>query len=495
MTPESSPPTKTRDPIAFLNDLIVDKFHDDQDRTYITVLDGNDSESTFPIGSKECHLYIRKAYFEKTKGGLEQRQIDKIMGTLGAKAQFGGRQENACLRVGRTATGGIEIDVGEKSGKVLRIQPETKIELIKPTRKFIRPTGFGEMAFGEGKADFHRIWEFINVESETDRILLSAWCLMTLNPDGPYPLLALQGEQGSAKTTATRMLKALLDPGIGDTRSLPSSEQNLFIAAQRNHLLSFDNLSGMRHEMSDALCRLSTGAAFASRQLYTNGGETLHEAKRPIMLNGIDDLVSKADLASRSVIIHLPVIPPNQRRDEKTLFAEFETTKASIVNGLLVALKAALEKFDDVELKEMPRMADFIKLATAAEGAFGFKEGAVADAFEKRQTDSQLNALDLDPVAIAISKHFKSPDVEAIEGTASEIMDKLNGTRTNNDPWPKTPSHFSQHLSRITPNLRAVDITVERPPRTAMSKSIVISKNWDKIAGVKWNAGTEARAN
>lgn len=481
MTANSQNNANTKDPTAFLEDLIVDKFHDDQGKTYITVSDKNGRQATLLIRSDQCGQFIRKTFYEKTKRGLEKRQFEKITTTLDAQASFDGRLEEACLRVGRTDTGGIEIDIGDDTGKVIRVEANKKLKLAKPSLKFIRPKGFGALAFDESKPDFDRLWEFINVEDEADRALLACWCLMAFNPDGPFPLLVLQGEQGSAKTTATRMLRALLDPGIGETRSLPSKEQDLFIAAQGNWIPSFDNLSGMRHEMSNALCRLSTGGAFATRQLYTDGGEIVHEAKRPVILNGIDDLVTKPDLASRSVIIQLPVIKPGQRRDSETLQKEYAEARPSILAGLLAALKTALERHPDVFLKEAPRLADFARFATASEPAFGFDDGVVVKALMNSQTDAQRNALELDPVAVRILEHFKGHNCgDPIEGTASEIMEQLEGSSNPPQNWPRTASHFSQHLSRITPDLRAENIEVERPKRQANSKSIIIKKLWSK---------------
>jgi hypothetical protein len=50
--------------------------------------------------------------------------------------------------------------------------------------------------------------------------LLVAWLLAALRPRGPYPLLAISGEQGSAKTVLCKFLKALVDPSAAPVRAL-----------------------------------------------------------------------------------------------------------------------------------------------------------------------------------------------------------------------------------------------------------------------------------
>ena len=123
--------------------------------------------------------------------------------------------------------------------------------------------------------------------------------LAVLRPHGPYPVLVLSGEQGSAKSTFSKILRALLDPNAAPLRALPREDRDLFIAATNSHLLTFDNVSGLPSGISDTLCRLATGGGFAVRQLYTDQDEVIFDAPRPVILNGIEDIVTRPDLADR----------------------------------------------------------------------------------------------------------------------------------------------------------------------------------------------------
>src|SRR5499433_4542853 len=111
------------------------------------------------------------------------------------------------------------------------------------------------------------------------------WLLATLRSRGPYPVLAISGEQGSAKTVICKLLKALIDPNAAPVRALAREERELMIAANNGHLLAFDNLSGLPNWLSDALCRLASGGSSAVRRLYSDDDEVLFEAARPILLN------------------------------------------------------------------------------------------------------------------------------------------------------------------------------------------------------------------
>jgi hypothetical protein len=85
----------------------------------------------------------------------------------------------------------------------------------------------------------------------------------------PLPLLTIAGEQGSAKTVLTKILRALVDPNAAPARALPREERELMIAANNGHILAFDNLSGLPSWLSDALCRHDP--------LWRWGADRLHE--------------------------------------------------------------------------------------------------------------------------------------------------------------------------------------------------------------------------
>ena len=116
---------------------------------------------------------------------------------------------------------------------------------------------------------------FLTLSNENDFVLVVAWLLAALRPTGPYPLLAISGEQGSAKTVLSKLLRSLVDPNVAPVRAFPREERELMIAANNGHLLAFDNLSGLPGWLSDAFCRLASGGSFALRRLYTDDEEVL----------------------------------------------------------------------------------------------------------------------------------------------------------------------------------------------------------------------------
>src|SRR5258705_2889402 len=206
---------------------------------------------------------------------------------------------------------------------------------------------------------------FLNLSNQNDFVLVVAWLLAALRSSGSYPLLAISGEQGSAKTVLSKMLKALVDPNAAPVRALPREQRELMIAANNGYLLAFDNLSNLPAWLSDALCRLASAGSFAVRQLYTDDDEVLFQAARPLLVNGIEDVITRPDLADRAIFLTLPPVADARRQSERELCRQFDLARPPILGALLDFAVHGLRALPRISLDRLPRMADFLLWAAA----------------------------------------------------------------------------------------------------------------------------------
>src|SRR5260221_5729467 len=200
-----------------------------------------------------------------------------------------------------------------------------------PPVRFRRAAGMQPLPMPVPGGSVETLRSFLNVKSGSHFILVVAWALAVLRNRGPYPVLVLSGEQGSAKSTFTAILRALLDPNTAPLRALPREDRDLFIAASNGHVLTFDNVSGLPAWISDTFCRLATGGGFAVGHLYTAQDEVLFDAARPVILNGIEEIVTRPDLADRAVFLTLQPIPEEHRRPEQELWAAFDAARPRVL--------------------------------------------------------------------------------------------------------------------------------------------------------------------
>jgi len=274
--------------------------------------------------------------------------------------------------------------------------------------------------------------------------------------------LVVAGEQGSAKSTMAGMLRSLVDPNVAPLRSLPRDDRDLFIAASNGHLLAFDNVSGLPGWLSDTLCRLASGGGFATRQLYTDTEEVLLNAVRPILLNGIEDMVSRPDLADRAILLTLRPLSETRRRTERELWASFRREAPLILGALFSAMVEGLRTLPVTQPARLPRMADFAQWVSACETAL-WPSGSFSYAYRLNRQRAADDVVQLDPLANAIRQFMTARN--AWTGTATELVAVLNGKlrreSTGNMAWPDSPRAVAAGLRRAATFLREVGVDVE----------------------------------
>jgi hypothetical protein len=245
-------------------------------------------------------------------------------------------------------------------------------------------------------------------------------------------------------------------------RALPRDERELFIAASNGHVLAFDNLSGLPPWLSDTLCRLTSGGAFSTRRLFTDQDEILLTAARPVIVNGIEDIITRPDLADRAILLMLATIAERQRRPENLLWREFEFARPRILGALLDFAVHGLQMLPQVRLNRLPRMADFALWATACESAFRHPS-TFESAYSKNRCEAIENIIDGDPVAACVREIMA--DRAQWAGTASDLLQagaNIAGelTVSNRSSWPKSPRALAGRLRRAQTFLRTLGIEI-----------------------------------
>ena len=283
-------------------------------------LDINGHRETWSIRAKGFRHWLAHQFYKETGGAPSSEAYQSALNVIEAKALFDGPEREVHIRVGGL-DGCIYLDLCDESWRAVKIDANGWELVDNPPVRFRRAAGMKPLPVPEKGGSIKTLRSFLNVQSDADFVLAVAWALACLRNRGPYPVIVLSGEQGSAKSTFSAILRALIDPNTAPLRALPREDRDLFIAANNGHVLAFDNVSSLAPWISDTLCRLATGGGFAVRQLYTDQDEVLFEATRPVILNGIEDIVTRPDLADRAIFLTLEPIPEERRRPEAELWA------------------------------------------------------------------------------------------------------------------------------------------------------------------------------
>ena len=324
--------------------------------------------------------------------------------------------------------------------------------------------------------------ELLNLPDDDDAtwILIISWILQALNDIGSYPILIVNGEQGSAKSTLSKLIRSIVDPNQAALRSLPRNEHDIVIAARNGWVLGFDNLSGMQNWLSDALCRISTGAGFATRKLYSDNEEEIFYSRKPIILNGINSLVRRNDLADRAILISLPPIEGEGNIKESVLQKNFTGNLHSILGGFYTAVAEGL-KNKDLEFGNLPRMADFANWIQQAETALPWAKGRFIETYQKNRASIIEESINQDLVGSAIKNWVDSWSIQSEwEGSASDLLSTLeqdmSETTIRSKGWPQDASSLSRRINSQAKFLRQTGIEVE-VKRNYQGRTLIIRKN------------------
>jgi hypothetical protein len=457
--------------------------HADED-TGIVITRASDRKGKrcYRVPSLQFDHWLVGLYYEHTERGVAQSTLRDATATILAACVHDGERVQVHLRVAK-AEGAYWLDMGDELGQSIRISPDGWSIVDDPPVLFLRPRD--ALALPEPTPcdpqdtseilDEH-LFAHLNVGAE-DRLLLLTASIEMLRPDTPYPVNDLDGPQGSAKSTTQKRMRSLIDPHKVPLRGRPKSVEDIWVAANNGHVVSYENLSSLSAEQQDALCALSTGAGHAGRTLYTNAEESTILAKRPVILNGIGSAATRPDLIDRTVHFELPEISDSCRRTEQEMEAAWEESYPRALGALLTLFSMALNELPRVRLTEKPRMADFALLGCAVARALGGDQTKFLRRYDTNRREGAQRALDAHPAGQAIINLVKcEPTGQPVTLTMQDLLDRVKRELTDHDGVPRSARGLSSLLKKIAPALRLHGVIVDRGGHTEHGNTVTLRK-------------------
>jgi len=306
---------------------------------------------------------------------------------------------------------------------------------------------------------------FVNISSNEDFYLIIAWvmgCFMGYE----VPILVMNGQQNSGKSTNTNVIRGLLDPMRGlDLLTKPSNDRDMVSDIATRFVLAYDNLSRIEEWLSNALCNLSTGGTFGGRRLYSDNESARFSAVRPVILNGIPEFAKLDDLKRRMFHIYIPPVTSGQR-DKLSIYEEFAQAHPSllaiILDGVVEAFKVRAR--GSTPLNEPLPLRDPVVWANSACEALGLPKNAIIQAVRDGHSSSLEESFDDSYVARGVHDFMK--DKKQWRGHSSELLKALwiyqPKERGRETFWPSGPRAMTTTLMKIAPALRKMGIIIDK---------------------------------
>nr|WP_321510182.1 hypothetical protein [uncultured Hyphomonas sp.] len=292
----------------------------------------------------------------------------------------------------------------------------------------------------------------LNVDRE-NMIFVLAWMLTAIYfPGKQCPILLLDGPAGSGKSSALSTIIKLIDPKIGAEAGPPKSEDDLFVSAYNGAIVSFDNVSSLA-KLSDALCRLSTRGGLRKRMLYTNFDVAAMDARRPIVIAGIDPTMYEQDLLER--IVRVDLHKPEEYVEDSKFEQRVEQLRPKLLGAILSLLSRVMDQVPN-QPSGWSRFGSFTQLGECVARDLGFAPGWFSNEYRRRFEEMSAESADADSVVSYVSKMAANQrsGVQFREATASELWEEMRDQIRS--------GHLVVPDSDVPPNARAMSTRISR---------------------------------
>ena len=443
--------------------LRCDLFHDERNDSYAAWADKSGVRRVARIGRKaggrDFCRYLAHTYFKEHGQAPGGEAISMAIQVADAKAANEGACHPLDVRF-QVKPDGVWLDLVDNRWRAIRVTADSWQIVERPPILFRRFSHEQPMPIPLPGGDFRRVFEFLNLKSEADRVLALAWLATAPMVNVPRPALILHGIKGSCKTCGARVLRQTVDPSVLDGLVLPRKPDELAQVLDHHAVACFDNLTRLQAWQADVLCAAVTGGAFAKRELYTDTDDILMNFKRTFIITGINVPTAAPDFLDRSLLIELS--PPAVRLAETDLSRRLEEARPEILGGLLDTLVGAMRRHDGVSVPMPSRMADFERWGAAVAETLGYGAECFLEAYARNRDLQVEEVLEGDSVAAAL-RDFVA-DERQWKGTAKQLLDEIgdrNQTASRARDWPQSPERLGRLLRILQPTLAEAGVRIE----------------------------------
>lgn len=443
----------------------VKLFHDQFDNGFIAVEE--DGHKTLKLRSRGFKSWLSHLGWNELGKAVSSGTIETAVRTLEGHATHDSEEIKLHVRIAETDDG-IAYDLGD--GRAVLVNKD-EWKILDPAPILFYRFGHQRLQVAPipgAEIEIENVFNFIPTPKEPrQKLLLLIWLVASVLPNFPHPILVVHGPQGSRKTTLFKLLRGLIDPSIMETLTAHGDSREYVQLASHHYFLPLDNLSPIKPEFSDLLCRTVTGEGMSKRELYSDDDDIIYSFRRVVAMNGINLVVSKPDLLERSLIIELE--RPQNYKEEGVLMAEFEQARPQLLGAIISAVQKSIKVYPEMELPEQIsnfRMADFVRWGCAISIAIGHTAEEFIDALTQNLIRQNAEAIDDSPVAQVViafmedKTHYQATPTDLLL-VLQELAIKLKQD-TRQREFPKTPNWLWRRLQVVATNLMALGIKVSR---------------------------------
>lgn len=427
------------------------------DSVYVEYHDANNTLAFEPLSSKSFHAFISCRYMEKSQK-LIPTEYKSILNGYVQKAIY---YQNNSVKIhqrlcGSIKKGRIAYNLADRERNVVLVKTANWKCVNNNIIKFISSPIEQAQVIPEGGGNLIELLEpFINL-SKDDFLLLLIAIVQSFSHHSSHFVIILSSEKGTGKSTLTQMIRYLIDPSESSLMLTSTNESDLKTALANSYITCFDNTDILSDKYSNILCAAVTGTKEVKRKLYTDSDQVVLNLHNLIILNGIDIVPYKSDLAERSLYFKLLQINPEKRIPDSEFWDNFHKAKPKIMGAIFDTLSKAMELYPTVKTKRLHRMADAHKEMLAIALALGIPEDEFNKIINSNKETLDSAYVQNNSFVTSIADFFE--DNGPITDQASKVYETVRLFVGNSRDFPRSASSFTRKLDIEREALNRVDI-------------------------------------
>jgi len=446
-----------------LNETV--KFWLDNDNRTNVYVEFKDNKGAFhfePIGSAFFLAALGCRYREETGEDDVLPDFSELLEVKSQQAIF--QQKNVVPihhRVAGSLNSRIAYFLADNMRRTVVVTPDEWKVVAKPREKFVKyDADLPQVRPIQGGNCLTLLRPYINL-SDDDFKLLVIWLIQAFSRQSSHYALVISSAKGTGKSTLTKLLRSLIDPSLSDASLTPSNDRELKNLLANTFMACFDNTAAMKENYSNILCAAITGTKEAKRKLYSDCDQIILNLHNTVVLNGIDIVPYKSDLAERSLLFELQKIAADKRMTDYAFWSGFQTDKPAILGAIFDTLQKAMQILPGLHIKELARMADAYQEMVAIALALDISQEEFQRIFQTNQDRLNAAYIQNDPfIDFIVSYVSRRRKIDEPAQKLYEDMYLCKGKGGNF--FPDTPSVLSKRLNQERDVLEEAGIRFSR---------------------------------